>query len=215
MNSVSYAHLEDYVNSVFAQEDAVLRHIQAETTRHDMPQISLRPHEGQALFLLARMIGARSIVEIGTLAGYSGTWLARALPADGRLYTCELSEKHAQVAAANFARAGLTDRVEILQGPALESLAKLSPRGPFDMVFIDADKGGYPHYLAWAIDHVRPGGVVTAHNALRGGAVVEPETDEDRQMDSFNRALAADDRLDSSILAMGDGLAIAVRKDKS
>jgi caffeoyl-CoA O-methyltransferase len=209
---VSYQQLEQYVNEVFAAEDDALRHIQAETQRHELPQISLRPHEGQALYMLARLIGARKIVEIGVLAGYSGTWLARALPADGRLIGVELSAKHAEVARANFAHAGLSDKVEIRQGAALDLLASVSADGPFDLVFIDADKGSYPEYLAWAVDNLRPGGVVAAHNAFRHGSVVQPQTDEDRLVDGFNRSLANDPRLDSTIFALGDGMAVAIKR---
>jgi caffeoyl-CoA O-methyltransferase len=176
-----------------------------------MPQISLAPQEGRLLQFLVKAAGAHKIVEIGTLAGYSGTWLARALPADGKLYTLEVSSKHAAVARANFERAGLSQRVELLEGPALESLKKITAHGPFDLVFIDADKGTYPQYLEWAIENLRVGGIVTAHNAFRGGRVIAPASDDDREMHNFNRALAVNPRLFSTIFAIGDGMAAGVK----
>ena len=157
-----------YVSELFAQEDEVLAWIQAETRRHNMPQISLSAQEGRLLQWLAQVVGASRIVEIGTLAGYSGTWLARALPEDGMLYTLEVSSLHARVARASFARGGLTARVQLLEGPALESLQTVSAQAPFDLIFIDADKEGYPQYLAWALEYLRVGGVIASHNAFPG-----------------------------------------------
>lgn len=202
--------LDQYVADLFAQEDDVLQHIQNETTRHDMPAISLRDYEGRLLQILMLAVGARRVVEIGTLAGYSGTWLARALPEDGKLYTLDISEKHAAVARANFIHAGLGSRVEVLVGPALESLGQLE--GTFDMVFIDADKGNYPLYLDWAINNVRPGGIIAAHNAFRGGQVVNPTTMDDRNMDRFNRTLAQHPQLEGTIIGVGDGMAVAIKR---
>jgi len=200
-----------YVSELFAQEDEALASIQAETRRHSMPQISLSAQEGRLLQWLAQVVGARKIVEIGTLAGYSGTWLARALPADGMLYTLESNELHARVARASFERAGLTARVELLEGPALRSLQQVSAQAPFDLVFIDADKESYPAYLAWALEQLRVGGVIAAHNAFRGGRVLSPEAEEERGMDAFNRSLAAEPRLSSTIIAIGDGMAVGLK----
>ena len=200
-----------YVSELFAQEDEVLAWIQAETRRHNMPQISLSAQEGRLLQWLAQVVGARRIVEIGTLAGYSGTWLARALPEDGMLYTLEVSSLHARVARASFKRGGLTARVQLLEGPALESLQVVSAQAPFDLIFIDADKEGYPQYLAWALEYLRVGGVIASHNAFRGGRVLAPETADDGGMDQFNRALAAEARLSSTLFAIGDGMAVGIK----
>ena len=200
-----------YVSELFAQEDEVLAWIQDETRRHNMPQISLSAQEGRLLQWLAQVVGARRIVEIGTLAGYSGTWLARALPEDGMLYTLEVSSLHARVARASFARGGLTARVQLLEGPALESLQTVSAQAPFDLIFIDADKEGYPQYLAWALEYLRVGGVIASHNAFRGGRVLAPETADDGGMDQFNRALAAEARLSSTIFSIGDGMAVGIK----
>jgi len=207
-----HEQLDQYVTDLFAREDDVLAWVKEETKRHDMPAINLRSFEGRLLQILLYALGARKVVELGTLAGYSGVWIARALPPGGKLYTLEKSSKHAEVARATFERAGVTDRVELLEGAAQDWLPKLAAKGPFDFVFIDADKGGYKSYLAWAVENLRPGGMVAAHNAFRGGGVLTPENDDDRMIQSFNAALAADSRLESTILAIGDGMAVGIKK---
>jgi caffeoyl-CoA O-methyltransferase len=204
--------LTEYAANLSAHEDDVLRWIEAETERHEMPTINVQPFDGRLLQFLMRAVGARKVVEIGTLAGYSAVWLARALPADGKLFTLEKSGKHAQVARASFARAGLNGKVELLEGPALDSLKRLQGQAPFDFVFIDANKDGYPAYLDWAVEHLRPGGMVAAHNAFRSGSVLAPESDEDRLIAEFNQALVANPRLDSLILPIGDGMAVGIKK---
>lgn len=202
----------DYISSLFGPEDEALRQSRAEAQRAGLPDIAIDPAEGPLLQILARMVNAQKIVEIGTLGGYSGVWLARALPENGRLYTLEASPKHASVARTTFERAKVTDRVTIIEGPALDNLPSLLPQGPFDMVFIDADKPSYPAYLTWACEALRPGGIVAAHNALRGGRVLRPETETDRAMAEFNQLLAQEPRLQSTIIDMGDGLAVGVKK---
>lgn len=202
--------LVSYVVDLFAQEDETLKSIQVEAQRNGLPAISVRPDEGRLLLMLVRATGAKTAVEIGTLAGYSGVWIARGLPADGRLYTLEKSSKHAAVAREGFRRAGVAHQVEILEGAALDSLRKINT--PVDFVFIDADKGSYPDYLAWAVDHLRVGGMVAAHNAFREGRIVNPTSEEDRAMDAFNRALASQPTLDSTIIGVGDGMAIGIKR---
>jgi caffeoyl-CoA O-methyltransferase len=204
--------LTEYAANLSAHEDDVLRWIEAETERNEMPTINVQPFDGRLLQFLMRAVGARKVVEIGTLAGYSAVWLARALPANGKLFTLEKSGKHAQVARASFERAGLDGKVELLEGPALDSLKRLQSQAPFDFVFIDANKDGYPVYLDWAVENLRPGGMVAAHNAFRSGSVLAPESDEDRLMAEFNRAWIANARLDSLILPVGDGMAVGIRK---
>src|SRR5450432_3096355 len=204
--------VDEYVIDLFSGEDEALRWIQAEADRKGLPQISIRAHEGRMLQIFMKAIGARKAIEIGTLAGYSGTWLARALPTDGKLYTLEKSSKHAAIARANFVHAGVADRVELREGDALDSLRKLSTLGPFDFVFLDADKTNYSNYLTWTVDNLRIGGIVMAHNALRGGRIIAPESDDDRGMAAFNQALAQDSRLDSTIISLGDGMAIGIKK---
>jgi predicted O-methyltransferase YrrM len=201
-----------YITDLYAPEDDALRWIQAEADRNGLPTISIQPFEGRLIQLLLLALGARKVVEIGALAGYSGTWIARALPPGGKMYTLELSPKHAQVSRAAYAHAGVADRVELIEGAALESLKKLSAQGPFDFVFIDADKTGYPDYLGWAVDNLRSGGMVAAHNALRHGRIVAPESDDDRAMAVFNRLLAENPKLQSGIIGVGDGLAVGIKR---
>jgi caffeoyl-CoA O-methyltransferase len=204
--------LEEYTAGLFAPEDDVLRWIHAETERNDLPVINIRAYDGRVLQFLMTTITARMVVEIGTLAGYSAIWMARALPPDGKLYTIEKSSKHAQIARASFARAGLDKKIELREGAASDWLPKLVAQGPFDFVFIDADKEGYPDYLNWAVENLRLGGIVAAHNAFRHGAVLAPQNDGDRMMHDFNKLLASDPRLDSVILAVGDGMAAGIKK---
>lgn len=150
----------------------------ASSTAAELPAIQVSPPLGRFLELLARMQQARRILEIGTLGGYSTICLARALPADGHLYTLEFDPKHAAVAAANLARAGLQDRVSVRVGLALEWLPKLEAEGagPFDLTFIDANKDDMPHYFEWALRLSRPGSVIVADNVVRGGAVLDEDS---------------------------------------
>jgi caffeoyl-CoA O-methyltransferase len=203
---------EQYIGELFAEEDDTLRWIQSETRRQDLPPISIQPQDGYLLQWLARMTGARKAVEIGTLAGYSGVWIARGLPDDGKLYTIERSGRHAEVARTSFDRAGLNGKVELFQGEALDILRKLSDSGPFDLVFIDADKASYPEYLAWAVHNLRPGGVLAAHNAYRNGGVIQPESNEDRIMHQFNEMLAKHPQLSGFIIPLGDGMAVGFKQ---
>jgi len=148
-----------------------------------LPAINVAPNQGKLLHLWARMIGARSILEVGTLGGYSTIWLARALPQDGRLITLEYSERHAEVARRNLALAGLDKITEVRVGPALDSLTKLADEGdgnpaPFDLVFIDADKVNNPRYVEWAVKLTRPGSLIILDNVVRGGAVTDPTSDD-------------------------------------
>ncbi|MCZ7545951.1 MAG: O-methyltransferase [Anaerolineae bacterium] len=199
--------IADYVHDVFGAEDEALRLARDAPGHNGMPAISVRPEEGRVLQFLARAIGAQKIVEIGTLAGYSGIWLARALPdGEGKLYTIEADPKHAAVARESFARAGVSDRVEIREGEAAATLAALRAEGPFDFCFIDADKDRYPAYLDWALENLRPGGIVAAHNALRGGRIVAPENDTDHIVRRFNARMADDPRLVSILIPLGDGI---------
>lgn len=212
LNESLRLRLDQYVAEHFTPEDELLQSIQAEAARHELPAISVQAFEGRLLQMLVLMSGAKKVVEIGTLAGYSGVWMARGLPDDGRLFTLEKSSKHAAVARASFERAGLNHKVELFEGDALETLQKLAARNPFDMVFIDADRPHYLDYLNWAAENLRPGGLVAAHNAFRSGRVLAPDNDDDRFVAAFNTALSHDRRFEAFILAIGDGLAVGVRK---
>jgi predicted O-methyltransferase YrrM len=155
--------------------DPDLERVLADSAAAGLPQIQVSAPQGQMLYLIALMLGAQRVLEIGTLGGYSTVHLARAVPADGRVVTLEASEHHATVAAANLANAGLGDRVDVLIGPALDTLPTLADQR-FDLVFIDADKTGYPDYLMWALRLTRPGSVIIADNVVRDGAVIDPQS---------------------------------------
>lgn len=212
------ARIDAYVEELFAAEDEALRAARAAMAAAGLPSINVSPTAGKLLALLARLVGARRILEVGTLGGYSAIWLARALPEGGRLVTLELEERHAAVARANLERAGLAERVEIRLGPAAETLAALVAAGeePFDFFFIDADKPGYLDYLEWSVRLSRPGTLIVADNAIQRGAVVEPEGGGENveAIRRFNRALAADGRLEALILPLArreiDGMALAL-----
>ena len=185
----------------------------------ELPEIQVAPNQGKLLNLLARLTSARAILEIGTLGGYSTIWMARALPKNGRLITLEADPKHAEVARANIARAGLSEIVELRLGMALDTLPKIAAegRGPFDLIFIDADKPNIPEYFAWALKLSRKGGLILVDNVVREGAVIDSKsTDESVQgVRRFNEKLAAEPRVSATaIQTVGskgyDGLAIAL-----
>lgn len=208
---------KEYVRSLFAKEDEVLSSIALGLAERDMPQISIPGEVGKTLYLIAKIAGAKRVLEIGALGGYSTIWLARALPASGRVTTLELKQEHADFAKENIAKAGLEERVSILVGDAKESLARLAEQGEtFDFFFIDADKLGYLEYLDKALELAAPGAIIAADNLFLGGRIF----DEDNKAPSpttirkFNQRLAEDPRLESIILTMGDGLGICRVKEK-
>lgn len=201
-----------YITGLFAVEDEILAHIRQQTPARGLPDIGITPEEGLFLHLLVRACGARLALEIGTLGGYSGVWITRALAPSGKLITLEKSEAHAAVAREHFELAGIRDGVEIRQGDAHQLLPGLIQKAPFDFIFIDADKPGYLAYYEWSIEHVRPGGVIAAHNALWGGAVVGDHHGEGIDlMREFNQTVAQDPRVTSTIYPAGDGTLVAVR----
>lgn len=184
-----------------------------------LPAIDVAPLQGAFLHVLALGMGARRILEIGTLGGYSAMWLARALPPDGRLVTLELDPHHAEVARASLAAAGLGAVVDVRVGPAAVTLAQLveAGEGPFDLVFLDADKEGYPEYLGWALRLTRPGSVIVADNVVREGRVADPDDDDPRVVGvrRYLELVAAEPSLRATVLqTVGvkgyDGLAVAV-----
>lgn len=167
--------VDDYIADALVPPDAALDHALAASAAAGLPDIAVAPNQGKLLMILARLAGARRILEIGTLGGYSTLWLARALPADGRLVTLEVAPAHAAVARANIDDAGFGGQVEIRVGPALDSLAALGEEGvaPFDLVFIDADKPNNPRYLDWALRFSRVGTLIVADNVVREGKVLD------------------------------------------
>jgi caffeoyl-CoA O-methyltransferase len=207
--------IDNYVEQLFAPQDASLEAAVRESKRAGLPEIHVSPNEGRLLQLLAELVGARRILEIGTLGGYSAIHFGRALPEDGLLISLELDEHHAEVARQNIERAGLAERVEIRVGDARELLARLAEgdEGPFDLVFIDADKGSYPEYLEWALRLSRPGSLILGDNTIWGGAIIDPQDDSTRAINEFNERVARDPRLSAIILPLlrerVDGLAIA------
>jgi predicted O-methyltransferase YrrM len=180
MTNDLWAAVDDYVADHLLPRDAVLDAALAASDAAGLPPGSITPAQGKLLELLARVRGARSILELGTLGGYSTIWLARALPQDGRLVTLELDPRNAEVASANIANAGLAERVQIRIGPARETLPELDAQGvgPFDMIFIDADKQNNPFYLEWSLKLSRPGTLIIADNVVRGGAILDPHADD-------------------------------------
>jgi caffeoyl-CoA O-methyltransferase len=204
--------LENYVRETFAVEDEILSTIRSEIPRRGLPAITIRPEEGRFLQFLVAASGARLVLEIGTLGGYSGTWIARGLRPGGTLITLELSPEHAVVAADHFKMAGVNDKVDLRVGDAHELLEDLAHEGPFDFAFFDADKLGLPDYLAWAETNLRPRGIVAAHNAFRHGAIVD-SADRDPTviaMRSFHERLASDNRFISTVFPGGDGITLGV-----
>jgi len=170
-----WSAVDEYLNGQLAPSDDALRAALEDSAKAGLPAIAVAANQGKLLGLLARAIGARKVLEIGTLGGYSSIWLARALPPEGRLITLELSPKHAEVARRNLARAGVAERVEVVVGPALESLPQLlaAERGPFDLIFIDADKASLPEYFAWALKLARLGSLIVVDNVVRRGAILD------------------------------------------
>ena len=204
--------ISQYITALFAEEDAALRAAREDSPRRGLPAISIKPEEGRFLQFVVRAANVKTAVEIGTLGGYSGIWIARGLAPGGKLITLERSDKHAAAAREHFERAGVADRVEIRTGDAHHTLGKLAAEGPFDFCFIDADKTGYDSYLTWALAHVRPGGLVAAHNAFRNGAVVD-RRDRDAETEAVratNERFSREPRLLSTIFPGGDGTVIGV-----
>lgn len=214
--------VDRYLVDLFELEDDALRHTLEATQAAGLPQIQVSAALGRFLQVQARAVRARRILEIGTLARYSTIWLARALPAGGRLVTLELYPRHAEVARANFRHAGLDELIEVRVGPALDSLAALASDGveAFDMVFIDADKERYTDYLDWSIRLAHPGTLIVADNVVRGGQITDAANPDSRVQGirRFNEQLAADGRVAATIVqtvgAKGyDGFAFAVVLD--
>lgn len=207
--------LSNYVTRTFAAEDEVLRRVRREIPEKGLPAIMISPEEAAFLRFLVAANGARRIVEIGTLGGYSGIWIARALPAGGELITLEVNQNHAEIARENFRAAGVADKVQLQVGDARKLLPELTQNGPYDMVFMDANKDGYPDYLDWALANLKEGGLIAAHNAFAWGGKVIDEDIHDRSVEimrQFNRRLAQDSALVATIYPGGDGMAVAVLK---
>lgn len=204
--------LSIYNASLFAPHDEALRRAWEDSPKRGLPPISIRPEEGKFLQILTRSCGARKALEIGTLGGYSAIWIARGLLPGGKLVTLEKDAFHAEVARQHLDAAGLSNVVEIRTGEALQLLPQLAADGPFDFIFIDADKAAYADYFDWSLENTRLGGMICAHNAFRGGSIVHTNPDETaRMMQAFNRRVAGEPRLLSTIYPAGDGTLVSVK----
>lgn len=210
--------ISDYVESLYRREEAGKKEIRRRAAREKLPDIHVSMMDGLHLEILARACRAKKAVEIGTLAGYSGVWIAQALPPGGKLYTFEMDPRHAEVAGKTFKNAGVHRKVEIFVGPAQENLKKIEARGPFDFMFIDADKISYPAYLNWAAKHLRVGGIFTADNTFAFGLIAKPslargkhETQSVQALRKFNLMVARHPRFRSTILPTGEGLTVGVK----
>jgi caffeoyl-CoA O-methyltransferase len=202
--------VEDLIAGLYAPEDEALRAAKAAAAAAGLPAIHISPLQGQLLRVLAAACGARRILEIGALAGYSGIWLARGLLPGGRLISLEVEPAHAEIVRASFARAGVADRAEVRVGSASDLLPGVVADAPFDLVFIDADKPSYPAYLDWALRLARQGSIIVADNVVRnGGEPLRPPTaatDEDiAALHTYNQRVATDPRLRSIALPIDDG----------
>ena len=207
--------IDSYIEGLFAPPDPALQGALRRSRAAGLPEIQISPTEGKLLRLLAEIAGVRRILEVGTLGGYSTIHLARALPEGGLLISLEVDDRHAGVARQNIVEAGLERVAEVRVGDARELFARIVQKGegPFDLTFIDADKGGYPEYLEWALRLSRPGSLILGDNAIMGGSVIEPEEESARAIRRFNERLAQDPRLSAIVLPLMrervDGLAIA------
>ena len=219
MSQETWNTVDRYIGDLFVGRDTALEAALEASAAAGLPWIAVAPHEGKLLMLLAQAIGAQKILEIGTLGGYSTIWLARALPNEGQLITLEFDPKHADVARVNIARAGLASVVELRIGRALDTLPKIEAEGlgPFDLIFIDADKENYPDYLRWSLKLSRRGTLIIADNVVRDGKVVDADSSDAlvQGVRRFNELVAADPRLSATALqTVGrkgyDGMAIAL-----
>jgi predicted O-methyltransferase YrrM len=219
MSQELWTSVDRYITDLLVPSDAALEGALAASAEAGLPAINVAPNQGKLLQLLAQLQGARAILEVGTLGGYSTIWLARALPPGGRLITLEADPKHAEVARANIARAGLASVVELRLGRAQDTLPQIAAegRGPFDLIFIDADKTGYPEYFAWALKLSRRGSLIVADNVVRKGAVADPNSSDPmiQGVRRFHELVAAEPRVSATaIQTVGikgyDGFAIAL-----
>lgn len=207
--------LFQYIVDTFAQEDDLLKRMPAEAEAKGIPLIHISPEQGKFLQVMMAATGGRKVLEVGSLFGYSTLWMARALPADGKLISLELNPLHADTTRHNIAQAGLAHRVEVHQGDARALLPKLAHEAPFDLAFIDAEKAQYVDYLDQVIDLMRPGGMIIGDNASANGGVWQTKPPADQRayvaaIRAFNERMAADPRLVSLLVPISDGMNVAV-----
>ncbi|MFY4776499.1 O-methyltransferase [Metabacillus sp. RGM 3146] len=221
MNIFSWNDVDIYFSSKLQKSDPIMNSILEANAKAGLPAIDVSPNQGKLLYLIAKLKGAKNILEIGTLGGYSSVWLARALPEDGHLVTLEFSEKHAEVANENIRNAGLENQIDIMVGPALETLPTLKKKGfsSFDLIFIDADKPNNSEYLNWALELSKPGTVIIVDNVVLNGEVIEDDTEDSivKGIRQFIDLLSKESRIDSTAIqtvgAKGyDGFVLGVVK---
>ena len=209
--------LYDYVVRHGAREDAALAAVRESTAAlGDIAVMQISPDQGALMTMLARLIGATRAIELGTFTGYSAICIARGLEPGGRLIACELSEEYAEIAARNFAAAGVADRIDVVVGPATDTLAELtaSAAGTYDLAFIDADKTTYPSYYESCLTLLRPGGLIILDNVLRGGTVLDPAPDDEggQVIAALNDEIAGDERVEVAMLGVADGITLARKR---
>jgi len=221
MNNTIFSSVDNYISKLLLAPDPALTGTEAAIEAAGIPSISVSPNQGKFLHILARLCQAKKILEVGTLGGYSTIWMARALPENGKLITLEIDPTHAAVAQKNIERAGLEHIVDIRIGKAIDLLPELQANGagPFDMIFIDADKPPYAEYFQWAIKLSRPGTLIVTDNVIREGKVLDPDNNDPMVAGArrFNQALADSDAVTATIIqTVGskehDGMAIAIVK---
>lgn len=208
--------LYSYILEFGFRDDPLLQELRAETAKLPNSMMQISPEQGQFMALLAQLMGVRKAIEIGTFTGYSSLSVARALPADGKLICCDVSDDYTKVARRYWTKAGVADKIELRLAPALETLAalKASAGASFDMAFIDADKTNYPHYYEAILQLLRPGGVILIDNVLWGGDVADPKANdaETTILRKLNADIAKDSRVDFCLLPIADGLTIARKR---
>jgi caffeoyl-CoA O-methyltransferase len=221
MDQKVFKAVDQYISDLFNPQDEALIAAELSHKQEGIPHINVSPNLGKFLYLLVKLTNAKKILELGTLAGYSTIWMAKALPEDGRLISLEIDPRHAEIAGKNIFRSGLSDKIEIRVGRAIDLLPGLAREnaGPFDMIFIDADKPPYTEYFEWALRLSRPGTLIIADNVIRDGKVLDPNQEDPmvKGAQRFNKALAAQRGVDATILqTIGvkeyDGMAIAIVK---
>ena len=219
MDQQLFEQVDQYISNLLGDEDDALKGVITSIDAAGIPQISVSANQGKFLQILAKLINAKKILEVGTLGGYSTIWMARALPADGKLITLEIDQAHADVALQNFKKAGVEDKIELRLGPAIETLPTLLKENaePFDMIFIDADKPPYPEYFEWALKLSRPGTLIIADNVIREGKVLDEHHPDDKVqgVHRLNKMLSGNQKVTATIIqTVGakehDGMVIAV-----
>ena len=209
--------LADYIQSIFLREPDILKQLREETAKLSIARMQISPEQGQFMALLVQLMGAKKTLEIGVFTGYSALAVALALPVDGKMIACEISEEYTAIAKDFWTRAGVSEKIDLRIAPALETLEKLITEGEaesFDLAFIDADKRNYENYYERALTLLRPGGLILIDNVLWSGKVVDPTiTDKQTQaIREFNQKLHQDSRINLSVVAIADGLTLALKR---